>query len=142
MGFEDETIIGRVEDVIFAHGASIFRWDAIFTKDGLTFIKMAGGNRMNVFLIGPLVEVLMGPAFAKKKRLKMNGMNISEMFRDDKDNFRLTKEELRDIEVERGNALVRSRVFLNRDGKKMKFGFSKKEDVNAFLSLLEKVKTV
>ena len=42
--------------------------------------------------------------------------------------------------MKKGNALMKSRVFLKKNGKKMRFSFNKKEDIDIFLSLLERVK--
>ncbi len=165
MRFKDESIIGRVENVIFAGKLSILHWDIIFTNKGLIFTKMVKKNGIIIFApLVLLIGVLIGPKFlffmlialgilpsvvasmglkvAKKKRAKMKDMSISQMLTDDKDNFKLTKEELKNIEVKRGNALVRSRFFVRKNGKKLRLSFNKKEDIDTFLSLLERVKTV
>ena len=163
MAFKDELIIGRIENVTFAGKLSILYWDIIFTNEELIFTKMVKRNWIIIFsplvllvgvLIGPkflfftlialgilpFVVVSMGLKFAKKKRAEMKEMSILEMLGDDKDNFRLTKEELKNIEVKRGNALVRSRVFVKQDGKKLRLSFKKTEDIDIFLSLLERIK--
>ena len=164
MPFKDESIIGRVENVIFAGKLSILHWDIIFTNKELIFTKMVKKNWIIIFaplvllmgvLIGPKFLFFMlialgilpsvvastGPKFAKKKRAEMKEMSISEMLADDKDNFKLTREELKNIEIKRGNALVKPRILIKKERKKLRLSFNKKEDIATFLSLLERVKT-
>lgn len=163
MSFKEESIIGRVENVIFAGKLFISLWDIIFTNEGLIFIKMIKRNWIIIFggivIVvgifvdsGPLTPILIilgfllllvgstGTCLTKKKRSKMKEMSILEMFADNKDNFRLTKEELKNIRVKRGGVLVRSRVFLKKNGKKIRLSFQKKKDIDMFLSLLERIK--
>lgn len=140
MAFEKGSIIGRIEDVAFARGGSTSFWDIVFANEGLYFLRMSRG-RWTSTLFGPIIEMLLGEKSSKKKRLAMRDMSISQMLADDNDNFILTKEELRNIEIKRGSALIRPRVIVERNGKKLRFVFRNREDIDQFISLLEITET-
>jgi hypothetical protein len=138
MTLEKESIIGQLENLLFSRGGSLFRCDIIFTNKALYFVKTAGGAWMG--LLGPIVEIFIGQTFSKKNRLKMKNMSLSRMLTNNKENFRLTKDELNNIEIKRGSVLTRSRVYVKKDGKKRQLSFDKREDIDMFLTLLERVK--